>query len=92
MRDGSPVQQYWPRVKTVKVRIDLPAGVAFDVDDFLEKGQETGSEKQSIVIAVSEGIKTADGRYVCELSAPSDKTDSFSVMYSYPVRANICLT
>ena len=35
------------------------------------------AEKQSIVIAVSEGIKTADGRYVCELSAHSDKTDSF---------------
>ena len=51
--------------------------VAFDVDDFLKKVRKLVSEKQSIVIAVSEGIKTADGRYVCELSAPSDKTDSF---------------
>ena len=51
--------------------------VAFDVDDFLKKVKKLVSEKQSIVIAVSEGIKTADGRYVCELSAPSDKTDSF---------------
>lgn len=42
-----------------------------------EKVKKLVSEKQSIVIAVSEGIKTADGRYVCELSAPSDKTDSF---------------
>lgn len=51
--------------------------VAFDVDDFLKKVKKLVNEKQSIVIAVSEGIKTADGRYVCELSAPSDKTDSF---------------
>lgn len=47
------------------------------MDDFLKKVKKLVSEKQSIVIAVSEGIKTADGRYVCELSAPSDKTDSF---------------
>ena len=51
--------------------------VAFDVDDFLKKVKKLVGEKQSIVIAVSEGIKTADGRYVCELPAPSDKTDSF---------------
>lgn len=51
--------------------------VPFDVDNFLEKVKKLVSEKQSIVIAVSEGIKTADGRYVCELPAPSDKTDSF---------------
>jgi putative 6-phosphofructokinase len=47
------------------------------VDVFLEKVKKLVAEKQSIVIAVSEGIKTADGRYVCELSAHSDKTDSF---------------
>ena len=51
--------------------------VPFDVDVFLEKVKKMVAEKQSIVIAVSEGIKTADGRYVCELSAHSDKTDSF---------------
>ena len=51
--------------------------VPFDVDVFLEKVKKLVAEKQSIVIAVSEGIKTADGRYVCELSAHSDKTDSF---------------
>ena len=51
--------------------------VPFDVDVFLEKVKKLVAEKQSIVIAVSEGIKMADGRYVCELSAHSDKTDSF---------------
>ena len=51
--------------------------VPFDVDVFMEKVKKLVAEKQSIVIAVSEGIKTADGRYVCELSAHSDKTDSF---------------
>ena len=42
--------------------------IAFDVDDFLAKVKELLQKKSSIVIAVSEGIKLADGRYVCELS------------------------
>ena len=51
--------------------------VAFDVDDFLKKVKKLVSEKQSIVIAVSEGIKTADGRYVCELTDGIDFVDAF---------------
>ena len=38
--------------------------IAFDVDDFLAKVKELLQKKSSIVIAVSEGIKLADGRYV----------------------------
>lgn len=34
-------------------------------------------ERRSVVIAVSEGIKIADGRYVCELSEHVDYVDAF---------------
>ena len=34
-------------------------------------------KKSSIVIAVSEGIKLADGRYVCELGSVGDYVDAF---------------
>lgn len=41
--------------------------VAFDFDAFLLKIKELQAKKKAIVVAVSEGIKVADGRYVCEL-------------------------
>ena len=46
--------------------------IAFDVEDFLAKVKELLQKKSSIVIAVSEGIKLADGRYACELSGGGD--------------------
>lgn len=49
----------------------------FDVSKFLEKVKTLLKKKHSIVIAVSEGIRLADGRYVCELSANSDYVDAF---------------
>lgn len=36
---------------------------------FFAKVKELLKKKSSIVIAVSEGIKLADGRYVCELGS-----------------------
>ena len=51
--------------------------VPFDVDKFLEKVKELLKKKSSIVIAVSEGIKLADGRYVCELGSVGDYVDAF---------------
>lgn len=45
----------------------------FDIDSFLTKISELKKEKQSIVIAVSEGIKLKDGRYVCELISNQSK-------------------
>ena len=50
--------------------------IAFD-DDFLAKVKELLQKKSFIVIAVSEGIKLADGRYVCELSGGGDYVDAF---------------
>ena len=49
----------------------------FDVDKFIEKVGELLKEERSIVIAVSEGIKVADGRYVCELADHIDYVDAF---------------
>ena len=49
----------------------------FDIDKFLKKVQELLKKKESIVIAVSEGIKLSDGRYVCELSGGADYVDAF---------------
>lgn len=51
--------------------------VAFDMDAFDEKLKELLAKKATVVVAVSEGIKLADGRYVCELGATSDSVDAF---------------
>ncbi len=51
--------------------------VTFDVDDFVEKVKELAAVKSSVVIAVSEGVKIADGRFVCELGSSTDFVDAF---------------
>jgi 6-phosphofructokinase 1 len=56
--------------------IYLPERV-FDVDAFVKRVGEQLKEGRSIVIAVSEGVKVADGRYVCELSDHVDYVDAF---------------
>ena len=56
--------------------IYLPERI-FDVDAFLDKVDTLSKTKRSVVIAVSEGLKLADGRYACELGDASDKVDAF---------------
>ena len=51
--------------------------VPFDIDKFLKKVKDLLKKKNSIVISVSEGIRLADGRYVCELSGGDDYVDAF---------------
>ena len=51
--------------------------LTFDMDKFLKKVQKLMKQKQNIVIAVSEGIRLADNRYVCELSGGPDYVDAF---------------
>lgn len=52
--------------------------VVFDVESFLQKIRELQKTKKSIVVAVSEGVKVADGRYVCELDEDNpDYIDAF---------------
>ena len=48
-----------------------------DVDRFLKNCSDLLEKKPSIVIAVSEGIKVPDGRYVCQLAGGSDYVDAF---------------
>lgn len=50
--------------------------VPLDPEDFLKKVDELQKSKPSVIIAVSEGVKLADGRYVCELIREA-KTDAF---------------
>lgn len=51
--------------------------VVFDLDKFLEHVGKLLKEDRSVVIAVSEGVKVADGRYVCELADHVDYVDAF---------------
>lgn len=54
----------------------LPERV-FDIDAFVAHIEAVAKEKNTVVIAVSEGIKIADGRFVCELSGGADSVDVF---------------
>lgn len=51
--------------------------MAFDIDRFMKKVKELSEKQSSIVIAVSEGIKVADGRYVFELKDHLEYVDAF---------------
>ena len=56
--------------------IYLPEKV-FDINVFTAKVKELSETKSSVVIAVSEGVKIADGRYVCELANENVAVDAF---------------
>ena len=56
--------------------ICLPETV-FDFNQFINKINEIRKEKKIITIAVSEGIKTANGKYVCEENRQSMHEDAF---------------
>lgn len=49
----------------------------FDIDSFMDSIKELSSKGKSIVVAVSEGIKVPDGRYVFELADHVEVVDSF---------------
>ena len=51
--------------------------LSFDIEKFGTKVRELLAKKPSVVIAVSEGIRLADGRYVCELGQSIDFVDAF---------------
>lgn len=51
--------------------------VTFDVEKFIENVEELAKTKSSIVIAVSEGIQTSDGKFVCELGDSARAVDAF---------------
>ncbi|MFT4104747.1 MAG: 6-phosphofructokinase [Lacrimispora sp.] len=49
----------------------------FNIEKFSLKVREILSKKSSVVVAVSEGIRLEDGRYVCELGQSVDFVDAF---------------
>ena len=51
--------------------------VDFDLDKFMKNIKDLAKKKSSIVIAVSEGVKTKDGKFVCELADGDRKVDAF---------------
>lgn len=51
--------------------------VTFDVDKFMANVKDLASKKSSVVIAVSEGVMTADGKFVCEIGAEDKALDAF---------------
>ncbi len=51
--------------------------IPFNVDRFVDKVRRMQALKPSVVIAVSEGVKLEDGRYVCELADDVHAVDAF---------------
>lgn len=51
--------------------------VPFDLDNFVAKVDSLLQKKDVVVVAVSEGIRTAEGKYVCEFTAGSESKDAF---------------
>ncbi|HIW22000.1 MAG TPA: 6-phosphofructokinase [Candidatus Dorea intestinavium] len=51
--------------------------IPFDLDKFKEKVEKLLKERNSVVVAVSEGIKLKSGEYVCELGNNIDFVDAF---------------
>ncbi len=51
--------------------------IPFTCEGFLQKVKMLKEKKKSIVIAVSEGVKLPDGRYVCELNDDGHEEDAF---------------
>jgi len=51
--------------------------VVFDIEDFKKKVASILKKRTSVVVAVSEGIRTADGKYVCELGSDINFVDAF---------------
>ena len=51
--------------------------IPFDIDKFVEKCRTLLKKKRSVVIAVSEGIRTADGTYISEMGNATSYVDAF---------------
>lgn len=51
--------------------------LTFDIEKFTAKVRKLLTRKDVVVVAVSEGIRIQDGRYVSELGSASDYVDAF---------------
>ena len=48
-----------------------------DIEDFLDRVGQLRKEKKAVLVVVADGVKLADGRYVCELAKPTLFYDAF---------------
>ena len=64
--------------------------VPFDLDEFMSRIKKLAETKNSIVIAVSEGIQTSDGKFVCELGADDRAVDAFGHKQLSGCAATLC--
>ena len=55
--------------------------VPFDPEHFIARVDALQQQTPSLVVAVSEGVRTADGRYVCELAHNPVNVDAFGHTY-----------
>lgn len=62
----------------------------FDVDAFVAKCKELLKTKQSVVMCVSEGIRTAEGKYISEMGSTSDYVDAFGHKQLAGTAAYLC--
>ena len=51
--------------------------VRFSHDEFLSDVENAVRERRAVIVAVSEGIKTEDGKYVCEVNRKNTVRDAF---------------
>ncbi|MDO4566404.1 MAG: 6-phosphofructokinase [Oscillospiraceae bacterium] len=52
--------------------------IVFDVDSFISRVEEVQRARRSVIVCVSEGIRTSDGNYVCEYTHDASRTiDAF---------------
>lgn len=51
--------------------------VVFDLDKFVQNVKDLAERKSSVVIAVSEGVMTKDGKFVCEIGDEDKAVDAF---------------
>lgn len=51
--------------------------VSFDIEKFTAKVKSLLEKKRSVVVAVSEGIRSDNGKYVCDMAADVNYVDAF---------------
>lgn len=51
--------------------------IPFSIDKFIEDIRNCLKVKKNVIVAVSEGIKNDDGKYICEVAATSSQKDAF---------------
>ena len=51
--------------------------IPFDVEKFVDKVRGLLEQKDVVVVAVSEGIHNAEGKYICEFTSGSETKDAF---------------